>query len=139
MDIPLFISRWFRQPRKMGSIWPSSKTLARRIANLVDIGNAPLVVELGPGIGPLTDALLAQGVSAQNLYLIEKDVVLVDHLRERFPMAAILTGDARDIQNLLPHLKTRVDYVVSGLPLLAMPEAVREEIFTAAMGMMKEG
>ncbi len=94
------------------------------------------VVEFGPGTGCLTRAILATGVAPQDLSLFELDADFVGHLRIQFPDVAVhhLGADHAD-EVVAPG----VGAVVSGLPLLSMPAAVREAIVGAAFRILLPG
>lgn len=115
-----FLREWMRSPRAVGAVAPSSPALARLICSEVDAGHAP-VLELGPGTGVFTDALLARGVPASALTLVESTPCFAQGLRRRYPEARVLDLDARDLvaTPLFPE-RGCVGAAVSGLPLRAM-------------------
>ena len=87
------------------------------------------VVEFGPGTGRFTEAILARGVPPGNLTLLELDEEFVAHLRQKFPGVTVHCAGAETADALVaPGVQT----VVSGLPLLSMPEPLREGIVAAA-------
>ena len=59
-DIRLFLASWLRSPMQVGALVPSSGALAHCMAAQVDPSKPGLVVELGPGTGTVTRALLAR-------------------------------------------------------------------------------
>jgi phosphatidylethanolamine/phosphatidyl-N-methylethanolamine N-methyltransferase len=125
----LFLKRWLKDPLRMGAITPSSRELATAMARLVPAGATGPVLELGGGTGVVTRALLEAGIAAGRLIVVERDEALHAWLAQRFPDVRILLGDAADLQSLLGAVGIeRVGAIVSGLPLLAMRESVRERI-----------
>jgi predicted O-methyltransferase YrrM len=68
-----FIRTWIEKPLTTGAVAPSSRALARTMAAYVDPARPGPVIELGPGTGPVTEALVAQGVDPSRLVLIEFD------------------------------------------------------------------
>src|SRR6185369_8158951 len=66
-----FIGSWIKKPLAVGAVTPSSKPLARTMAQYVDPDGDGPVIELGPGTGPITEALLEQGVDPARLVLVE--------------------------------------------------------------------
>lgn len=94
------------------------------------------VVEFGPGTGQLTRAILAAGVAPADLSLFELDADFITHLEAHFPGVAVhhLGADRAD-EVVAPG----VGAVVSGLPLLSMPSAVREAIVAAAFRILAPG
>jgi phospholipid N-methyltransferase len=125
----LFLQEVINRPRQVGAIIPSSNNLATAMANWLPADPAANVLELGPGTGAVTEALLKRGLSQNRLVAIEKSPNLADHLRHRFPQAHVITGDALDLDELLvrhaPRLN-RIAIVVSSLPLLMFdPESAK--------------
>jgi phosphatidylethanolamine/phosphatidyl-N-methylethanolamine N-methyltransferase len=120
-DTLTFLRAWLRDPRSVGAVTPSGAALARLMTAHVSPMDGP-VIELGPGTGALTRALLARGVPLHRLALIEADPHFADALARRYPKATILRMDAAQ----LGHTESlfgdeRACAVVSGLPLLSMP------------------
>lgn len=134
-DFALFRRRLLRNPRQVSAIAPSSRTLAR--AMTLGIGpDSGRVVEFGPGTGRFTEALLARGLPAGNLTLFELDEEFVAHLRGRFPGVTVHQAGAETADRLVA---PGVDVVISGLPLLSMPEEVRQGIVAAAFRLLAPG
>jgi phosphatidylethanolamine/phosphatidyl-N-methylethanolamine N-methyltransferase len=139
----LFLKRWLRQPFAMGAVVPSGRLLAEAMARttLEVLGNnAGRVVELGAGTGEVTRALLAAGLAADRLVLVERDPELAAFLRRRIPGPRIVEGDAADLPRLLSsHDADGVGAVVSSLPLLTLPAAVVDHIVRSAFEALPEG
>src|SRR6187431_616790 len=89
-----FIRSWLEKPLATGAVTPSGRILARTMARYVDPDFSGPVVELGPGTGPVTEALLEQGVSQERLVLLEFNPTFCQLLRSRFPRATVVQGDA---------------------------------------------
>lgn len=136
----LFWRRWMSDPKAVGAVMPSSPGLTRRIAREVVYREGEAVVELGPGTGTVTRALLKAGVPEERLVLVELDPEMHAYLARRFPRAAVLCGDAAEIDEILPRQwRGRVSTVVSCLPLLAIPLATRARIADAVFRIMAPG
>ena len=88
-----FLSAWFRNPRQAGALLPSGASLAQAMAAPVDPARG-LVIELGVGTGAITRALIARGVTPEQLILVEKDPALFGEMQRRFPGVVALQGDA---------------------------------------------
>ena len=78
----------------MGAVMPSSKMLARTMAQYVDVESEGPVVELGPGTGAITNALIEHGVDQKRLVLVEYNPSFCALLRDRYPQATVVQGDA---------------------------------------------
>jgi phosphatidylethanolamine/phosphatidyl-N-methylethanolamine N-methyltransferase len=89
------------------------------------------VLELGPGTGAVTDALLKRGLREDRIIAIENNATLAKLLRKRFPLAQIITGDAWHMDTLLRDLSEPVENVgavISSLPLLNFPKDKADEL-----------
>lgn len=126
----LFLQEVINRPRQIGAIVPSSNKLATAMARWLPADRNAFVLELGPGTGAVTKALLKRGLPEDRLVAIEKSPKLADHLRQQFPRAHVITGDALDLDELLArHVgrAARVSMVVSSLPLLMFdPESAQQ-------------
>lgn len=130
LDKIVFGLSWFRSPRKVGTLTPSSRSLGAAIARELNLADPGLVIELGAGTGALTEAMLKAGLPAENLIAIECDPVLANHLRKNFPGVTVLEGDATDLKTTLKDYDTSaVHTVVSGLPPLLMEREEQERLF----------
>lgn len=141
-EFALFLRRWLADPLRVGAIAPSAPALARAMARAApfDNGNAELMVELGPGTGSVTRALLAAGVPEERLVLVERDPHLHAWLEGHFPRATVLHCDARRLDEILPDGQAgRVSTVVSSLPLNSLPRNERDEIVRAAFRVLVNG
>ncbi len=120
-DTTLFLQEWLANPQWTGSIVPSSRRLAAAMARWLPSNPESYVLELGPGTGAVTQALLRHGLREDRLLAIERNPKLAHLLRERFPRAHVITGDAWQLDSLLEHRPkpvTSVGAVISSLPLL---------------------
>lgn len=115
-DLWPFLRTWLHSPARVGAIAPSSAALARLMTGEVAV-DAGRILELGPGTGVFTRALLARGISEENLILIEAAPGFAALLERRFPAARVLSADARYLPRELPRGERGVSAVVSGLPL----------------------
>src|SRR3954465_1022078 len=113
-----FFRSWMEKPLSMGAVAPSGRALARTMAAYVDPKIPGPIVELGPGTGPVTEALVARGIDPARLILVEFDPTFCRLLRARYPPAMVVQGDAYSLRRLLSTLVSQpAAAVVSGLPL----------------------
>ncbi len=134
-----FLRSWIEKPLRMGAVMPSSKVLARAVARYVDIHSDGPVVELGPGTGAITDALIAHGVAEKRLVLVEFDPGFCALLNERYPQATVIQGDAYNLDQTLAELKEPAAAMVSGLPLVTKPMMIRMKLMRDAFLKMEAG
>lgn len=139
-ELALFLRRWLAHPFSMGAIAPSAPGLARRMARETLLRDGEYVVELGPGTGAVTRALLHAGVPEERLILIERDKHLHAFLLQRFPAATVILGNARRLDLVLPEAcRGRVSTVVSSLPLVSLPHRVRDDIVNGSFAVLAPG
>src|SRR5208282_2408742 len=93
-DSGLFLREWFANPQRTGAVAPSSPQLAAAMARWLPSDPESFVLELGPGTGAVTAALLEHGLREDRLVAIENNPTMARRLRERFPSAHIILGDA---------------------------------------------
>lgn len=133
-----FIRSWIDKPLRTGAVMPSSKALARAMARSVDPDAAGPVIELGPGTGPVTAALVERGIDPSRLVLVEFNPDFCRLLRNRYPAATVLQGDAYRLRRLLETtLKEPAAAIVSSLPLLTKPLRTRLRLMADAVSLMK--
>jgi phosphatidylethanolamine/phosphatidyl-N-methylethanolamine N-methyltransferase len=96
-----------------------------------------LVVELGPGTGPVTRSLIEAGVAPERLVLVEYDAAFCSLLKQRFAHASVVQGDAYDLPHTLaPFAGQSFAVVVSSLPLLNQPPPRRTKLIADAFALM---
>lgn len=128
-DEARFIKNWIDKPLLIGAVSPSGKALAKMMAAPVDPDLPGQVLEIGPGTGPVTAALKARGVDEERLVLIEYNPEFVALLRQRFPKATVLHGDAYDVIGMTAGmLNGPLAGIVSSLPLLTKPVPRRAKL-----------
>ena len=137
-DEARFLRSWFERPLVTGSVTPSGKMLARTMASYVDPRLDGPVIELGPGTGPVTDALVRRGVAQERLILIEYNPDFCELLTRRFPRATVVQGDAYAIRETAgPLLSAKGAATISSLPLFTKPLEQRLGLLNAAHDLMQ--
>jgi phosphatidylethanolamine/phosphatidyl-N-methylethanolamine N-methyltransferase len=135
-----FLRSWIEKPLHMGAEMPSSKLLARTMAQYVDVESTGPVVELGPGTGAITNALIEHGVDQKRLVLVEYNPGFCALLRDRYPHAKVVQGDAYKLRDsLLKVLDVPASAVVSGLPLVTKPMLTRLKLIRDAFAALAPG
>jgi phosphatidylethanolamine/phosphatidyl-N-methylethanolamine N-methyltransferase len=135
-----FIRSWIERPLSTGAVTPSGKILARTMARYVDPNSIGPVVELGPGTGPVTEALVEAGVDPARLVLVESNPAFCRILRARYPDATLVQGDAYGMRRLLQTLLLQpAAAMVSGLPLITKPVKMRLRLIRDAFDLMVPG
>ena len=135
-----FLRRLIARPRSIGAIAPSSLALARLIANQFDPETPGQILELGPGTGVVTEALIARGISIDRIIAVETDPALANLMRQRFPKLRVVEGDAFSLDRILPRAETDpLAGAASGLPLLNFAQAQRRSLIASALERMPPG
>jgi phospholipid N-methyltransferase len=115
-----FLRAWAGDPLRVAAVAPSSRTLAWLMTSELGDVQGP-VIELGPGTGVFTRAMIERGVTESDLTLVERGPEFAAMLRQRFPKARVLEIDAARLGRHALFPQAEVAAVVSGLPLLSMP------------------
>jgi len=138
-----FLKNWIDKPLMIGAVAPSSPQLARLMASYVDPARAGLVVELGPGTGVVTQALLERGIAPERIVSIEYNGDFCSLLRQRYPGVHFVHGDAYRLPQALagvvgdaPH---PIAAVVSSLPLFTRPLPERTRLLDESFARMEPG
>jgi phosphatidylethanolamine/phosphatidyl-N-methylethanolamine N-methyltransferase len=132
-----FVERMARNPRAVGAISPASPALAEAMAREVDFTQAGRVLELGPGTGAITKALIRRGLGAERVLAVEADPTFARMLRHRFPGLEVIEGDATDarrVEERGPFLG-----IISSLPLLNFPPHERAGVVLALLRLLPHG
>jgi phospholipid N-methyltransferase len=131
-DALLFFRNFFRHPRMLGSIIPSSRFLIKQLLEPIDWDKARVIVEYGPGVGGITAEILRRMRPDARLVAIEMNSDFVGFLDrtlgvdERFH---VVEASAADVKEILKKLGLpKADYIISGIPLGSMPPPIREPI-----------
>jgi phosphatidylethanolamine/phosphatidyl-N-methylethanolamine N-methyltransferase len=137
-DTLLFLRSWLRDPSRVGAVVPSGRALAKLItADLTPSDKT--IIELGPGTGAFTEALIARGIKEHRLALIEADPAFARALKLRFPTARVLAMDATHLGDVTDVFDEPADAIISGLPLLSMQKDTVSVILSGAFGHLRAG
>jgi phosphatidylethanolamine/phosphatidyl-N-methylethanolamine N-methyltransferase len=128
-DLWLVLRKFASNARSVATLAPSSRFLARATVRGIDWSNTKCVVELGAGTGPITAELVKAAPPHVQLIINEFDPDFCRVLRQKFPAADIVEGDARRLGEVLVERGiTQVDHVLSGLPLTHFPPGDRDVV-----------
>ena len=135
-----FIRTWAKHPKTTGSIVPTGSQLANSMASLVRVESLLPVLELGPGSGAITRAILETGLPPQHLYALEYSLRFHDKLLDAYPDINLIHGDAFDLNAALaPTGISRFDTIISALPLLNFPQTERIELMESLLDRLPPG
>lgn len=134
-DLSVFLGEFLRHPGEVVAILPSSPAVARRMTEGLAGITGP-VVEIGPGTGSFTRAILDRGIAPAQLTLLEMNDRFCDTLREKFPGVRVLNRPAQEIGEIGLE---GIAAVISGVPVLARPRIQREVVGRAFAAMREDG
>ncbi len=138
----LFLRNFFKHPAALGSVVPSSRFLTERLLRRVDFERARLIVEYGPGIGNISNAVVSKMHRDACCVLLEVNPEFVRHLRRIFAgdrRVRIVHGSAAIVEDVVRSLGFEAaDFVISGIPFSTMPEALRFSILTASNRVLRQ-
>lgn len=136
----IFFKRWLKNPKRLGTCAPISKSLARQAAACIKNPENVRLVEIGSGPGTLTHFLLDIGIQPEKVKAVELDPELCAFARKTIPHVEFIEGDARYLSSLLPSdWVGQVDIVFSTIPLAYLPSSLRRDIVSAALAVLKPG
>ena len=127
-----FLRALIARPKQIGALAPSSRGLARAIARQLDPACSGSFLEVGPGTGVITKAILERGIAPERLTVIEYDAEFAAAIAARFHGVNVIHGDAFDLARTLgARHAERFAGIVSGLPLLNFPVSRRHSYIEA--------
>ncbi|CAN7563420.1 phosphatidylethanolamine/phosphatidyl-N-methylethanolamine N-methyltransferase [Rhizobium tibeticum] len=135
-----FFKGMMQGPKTVGSIVPTSSITARKMASVVNLHSGLPVLELGPGTGAITKAILGRGVKPENLVAVEYSTDFYEHLVRLYPGVNFINGDAFNLDKTLGDLKGQTfDSVVSAVPLLNFPMQARIALLESLLDRLPAG
>ena len=139
-SLVLFARNFVKHPLMLGSVVPSSQRLINQLLSQIDFGRARVIVEYGPGVGPITRELLRRMRPDAHLVAVEMNTELADFLRTqlRDPRLHVVNASAEHTRAALARLGLpHADYVVSGIPFSTMPAEVRRHVVEATRAVLQ--
>lgn len=135
-----FFKGMVSQPKKVGAIVPTSSITARKMASVIDPHSDLPVLELGPGTGVITKAILARGIKPERLTAIEYSTDFYNQLLRSYPGVNFINGDAFDLNATLgEHQGQMFDSVISAVPMLNFPMAARIKLLDELLKRVPHG
>jgi phospholipid N-methyltransferase len=141
-DVLLFARNFFRHPRMLGSIVPSSRFLIKQLLEPINWGRARVIVEYGPGVGGITTEVLRHMRPDASLIAIEMNPDFVRYLGEAISdkRLKVVQGSAADVDEILRRFGfVRADYIISGIPFSTIAAPVREQILRKTHDVLEPG
>jgi phospholipid N-methyltransferase len=137
-----FLMEYFKSPRTVGAVAPSSRKLAEKMADDIDFEKAKCIVEYGPGTGVFTERLIRKIRKHTLLMLVEYNEEFCKQLEEKYSNCSNVVIINDSAENVDKHLKKynidEVDYVVSGLPFASLPKSMSNKILKKTKDILKK-
>jgi len=135
-----FLRAMIARPKQIGAVMPSGPALAAAMARQIDPAREGPVLELGPGTGVITAAILARGIAPSRVIAVEYDERFAGTLKARFPSVRVIHGDAFELSRTLGARDLApFAAILSGLPLLNFPHAARTKLVEGALARLALG
>jgi len=131
-----FYKSLLKSPSQTSSIVPSSRFLAKTMCQFIQLSEEESIIEVGPRTGAITQAILNKIHSPSQLTLIEKNKVLYRYLRKHFCDINLLHCGTEEFEKKQPATTHKLKYIVSSLPLMSMPEAIRKQWIDAMLALL---
>jgi phosphatidylethanolamine/phosphatidyl-N-methylethanolamine N-methyltransferase len=132
-----FFKAIFLNPRATGAVLPSSIYLSRKMASYIDPTKPGFILELGPGTGAITKAILDRGIKPCHLIALEIAPHFSKQLRQEFPGITLIEGNAMQLSELIQHKP--IHTIISSLPLRSLSDHDREIIFSEIPKVLSSG
>ena len=137
--IELF-KHFVKNPGEIGAICPSSPFLAETIVSDISLENASTIVEIGPGTGVFTKAIIRKKRDDANFFVIELNEGLYNQFQKRFPGISAHNNCASELSEIMKKENvTSIDVVISGLPWASFPETLQNDILGSVFESLSPG
>lgn len=134
-----FMRGMIEGPKQVGAILPTSAVTAKVMASVIDHASGLKVLELGPGTGAITKAILNR-IPADRLVSVEYSTPFYNHLTATFPGVHFINGDAFNLDRTLGDLKDETfDCIISAIPLLNFSMQERVALIESLLARIPDG
>jgi phospholipid N-methyltransferase len=127
-----FLKEYFKDPKKTGSITPSSKYLTKKMLNSINFSKELIILEFGAGNGVFSESIINQKNKNTKLIIIEFNKKFCEELIIKFgniDNVFIINDDVLNLENILKELNIdKVDNIISSLPFLSLGEEFTEKL-----------
>jgi phospholipid N-methyltransferase len=135
-----FLKEFVRSPRATGAVAPSSRFLAKKMLDWMELETVETALEYGPGTGSFTSEILARRKPGARVLAVELNEGFVQALRDRHPELEVAHDSVENIRYICDQAGiAEADCVVSGLPWAVFPDDLQNRILDAMMTVLKPG
>ncbi len=136
----LILTKFLRHPRTVGAVLPSSRALAQAMVAALPVSRPASIVELGPGTGAFTGAILERVGPSARVLAMDLEPEFVETVREQWPSVVCVCASAEELESLVAaHGFGPIDHIISGLPFASLPAAMTDRILDGVERTLKRG
>jgi phospholipid N-methyltransferase len=136
----LLLTKFLRSPLTVGAVLPSSRALARAMISNLPVDRAASVVELGPGTGAFTGAILDRVGPSARVLAMEIEPEFVAKVRRAWPAVLCVCASAEKLKSVVDaHDLGPIDHIISGLPFASLPAGLRRRVMDGVMETLRPG
>jgi phospholipid N-methyltransferase len=136
----LIVSRFLRSPNTVGAVSASSRAMAREMVSRLPTDRPVTVVELGPGTGSFTSAIVARVARGSRILAIDLEQTFVDRVRRCWPTVDCVCASAADLERLVNERQLApVDHIISGLPFASLPGEMTRQVLDGIEHVLRPG
>src|SRR3989344_848813 len=140
MNAVEFLKEFIRHPQWTGTFFASTEPMAHAITEVAGLARADSIVELGPGDGVFTKAIVAKKKPTADFFALETNPFFVEATRQACPGVEVYEDSAENIAKYLKQRgRTSTDVIVSALPWAAFSEEMQKRIFSAVIDSLRPG
>jgi phospholipid N-methyltransferase len=135
-----FLGTFLKSPVTTGAVAPSSSHLARRMVEGMGVEEADTIVELGPGTGPFTRAIVERRRAGAFVMAVELDPAFAADVQQRFPEVTVVNDSAEKLKEILRSRgRDSADCIVCGLPWAGFSRERQERLMNAVVASLRPG
>ena len=138
----VFLKSAIANPKQVAYVFPSSPWLVKQVAKVAKLDQATRIIELGPGTGGTTRAILSEMREDARLVSVEINSKFIEHIAKTIDDDRLHVSD-RGAQNLPEILKEQgwddVDVIISGIPFSTLPKGLDLSIMDGIHETLKPG
>ncbi|WP_340014410.1 methyltransferase domain-containing protein [Paenibacillus sp. FSL K6-1318] len=135
----LFLQGFLKNPKRVGSVLPSSKSLAKKIVQSVRWDEIKTIAELGPGTGAITRLIRAQLPKSATVFLFERDPKMRSNLKKTYPEFMFHSNASYLLKRINQEHVHQLDSIICGLPFFNFSREMRQNILSQIHTALRPG
>ncbi|UPK41419.1 class I SAM-dependent methyltransferase [Paenibacillus pabuli] len=135
----LFLQGFLKNPKRVGSVLPSSKFLANKIVQSVQWDEVKTIAELGPGTGVITRLMRAELPKSATVFLFERDPKMRSNLKKTYPEFLFHSNASYLLKRIHQEQIHQLDCIISGLPFFNFSREMRQNILSQIHTALRPG